>query len=370
MFEGGRRVMSESIDGGSGQQVRVTVDQLIALNDEILALTRSGVPLERGLLDLGADVPGRLSQIATALGERMSRGESLSAALAAAGPSIPRVYRAVVEAGIRSGRLSVALEGLSAYARGYAEARRSIGLALWYPLAVFLLAYGLFLFIVTVIMPRFIGAFNALGVKLDVSLVWLGAIGEYAWYWAPWVPIGLLIFIVGWVGSRRASRIGGAGSFGLLRWFPWIGAMMKGYEAASFADLLALLVEHRVAYPEALTLAGEASGDPALAESSRALAAAVQKGLPPAEALQGSSAFPPLLRWLLATGSQQSDHVAALRQMAERYRGLARFQAEKIRLFLPTILLFGVGGTATFLYAMTLFIPLTSLWHGLAEPIR
>ena len=114
----------------------VTIDQLIALNDEIVALTRAGVPLERGLLDLGSDVPGRLGRIATALGERMSRGESLSEALASSGGGVPRVYRAVVEAGLRSGRLPVALEGLSAYARGYAEARRSIGLALWYPLMV------------------------------------------------------------------------------------------------------------------------------------------------------------------------------------------------------------------------------------------
>jgi hypothetical protein len=55
--------------------------------------------------------------------------------------------------------------------------------------------------------------------------------------------------------------------------------------------------------------------------------------------------------------------------MGERYRSLARFQSEKIRVFLPTILLFGVGGTATLLYALTLFIPLTTLWHGLSEPI-
>src|SRR6186713_2858010 len=95
----------------------VTLDDLIALNDEIVALTRAGVPLERGLLGLGMDVRGRLGRIARTLSERMSRGESLSEALASSGEGIPRVYRAVVEAGVRSGRLPVALEGLAAYAR-------------------------------------------------------------------------------------------------------------------------------------------------------------------------------------------------------------------------------------------------------------
>ena len=143
--------------------------------------------------------------------------------------------------------------------------------------------------------------------------------------------------------------------------------MIRWYEAAGYADLLALLVEHGVPYPEALRLAGEASGDPSFARSSREIAAAVERGLAPAEALKGRSAFPPLLRWLLATAPRQVDLVVALRQTAARYRGEARYQADKIRVFLPTLLLFGVGGMATALYALALFIPLTSLWTSLSS---
>ena len=34
----------------------VTLDQLIALNDEMAALVRAGVPLERGLIEAGRDL--------------------------------------------------------------------------------------------------------------------------------------------------------------------------------------------------------------------------------------------------------------------------------------------------------------------------
>ena len=154
--------------GGGLGAGRVTIDHLIALNDEIVAMTRAGVPIEQGLLDLGSDVPGRLGRIAKALGERMSRGEGLTEALAASGVGAPRVYRAVVEAGVRSGRLSVALEGLSSYARGYSEARRSIGLALWYPLVVLALAYALFLGLATTLMPRFVGRVHGDGLAAEL----------------------------------------------------------------------------------------------------------------------------------------------------------------------------------------------------------
>jgi general secretion pathway protein F len=142
--------------------------------------------------------------------------------------------------------------------------------------------------------------------------------------------------------------------------------MLRGFEAASYADTLALLMEHGVPYPEALVLAGEASGDPGLAASSREVAGVIKRGLPPAEALRGAKAFPPLLRWLLAGGAREGDLIAALRRMAERYRNKARYQSETLRVLLPTALLFGIGATATLLYALALFGPLTTLWTGLS----
>jgi len=358
--------MADEVQNGAGHRP-VTIDELIALNDEIVALTRAGIPLERGLLAAGRDLPGRLRGIATALGERMSRGESLPEALESSGAAVPTVYRAVVEAGLRSGRLSTALEGLAAYARGFAEARRSVILALWYPLLVIVLAYGLFLGIVTLVIPRFVAAFQSFGLPINWSLRLLHRLGEAAWVWGPLLPIGLVLLVAAGAVSGRATALGGGGVFGMLRWLPWTGSMLRGYEAASYADVLALLVEHQVPYPRALVLAGEASGDPAMAGSSRKIAEAVERGLPPGEADDAKSAFPPLLKWLLLGGSREANFVDSLRQMADRYRGKARNRSEALRIFLPTFLLFGLGATATFLYALALFIPLTSLWSSLSN---
>ena len=58
------------------------VDQFIALNDEIAALVRAGVPLPHGLRELGRDVPGRLGAAAEALGHSLESGTNLLDALA------------------------------------------------------------------------------------------------------------------------------------------------------------------------------------------------------------------------------------------------------------------------------------------------
>src|SRR3954471_81507 len=215
MADGGLEV------GGAG---RISVEELGALNDEIAALVRAGVPLERGLLRAGTDLSGGLKRIAQALGARLSRGESLGQALEAEERAIPPLYRAVVEAGARSGRLPAALEGLARYVRSYSEARSSIGVALWYPILVLSLAYALFLGLVIEVIPRFIGAFESLGIEIIGPLRWLERVGELAPYWWPAWPILLLLLAIAWWRSGTAASFQ-TSSWSLIKVFPWMRSM-------------------------------------------------------------------------------------------------------------------------------------------------
>lgn len=361
--------MSDTSRPGGGR-APITLDQLIALNDEVLALTRAGMPLERGLTEAGSDLPGRLRTVTQAVGERLGRGESLAEALESVDAGVPPVYRAVVEAGVRSGRLPIALEGLATYARGYAEARGSIGLALLYPVIVMSLAFGLFLFLMSYVVPKFEALMADLGIAprgLMRVVGWFSGAAPLLW---PVLPVGLLVLLFWWRSTRRAVGLQGGRPLALLRRFPWMGRMLSRFEASSFAELLALLVENGVPYPAALRLAGEASGDPALIRSSGRIAESIERGEPVAEALKHAPSFPPLLRWVVATGQAQGDLPGSLRRMAGQYRSDARFQADKIRVLMPTFLMLALGATATALYALALFGPLTSLWTSLSQPIR
>src|SRR5256885_15473974 len=52
----------------------VTLEQLSALSDEIGALARAGVPLDRGLRELSRDMPGRLGRLAGEMSRRLEAG--------------------------------------------------------------------------------------------------------------------------------------------------------------------------------------------------------------------------------------------------------------------------------------------------------
>ena len=351
----------------------ITLDQLIALNDEIAGLVRAGVPLEPALGELSRDLPGRLGQIAAAVAQRSSRGQSLLEVVSQLSGQFPPVYRAVIEAGLKTGRLPAALEALAGSIRRTAQTRRSVAMAALYPLLVLTVAWGLFAFFAHWIAPQMLRSFAQLDVPGRGLFALLARWGGWAGIWGPVVP--LLIFIlagVWWYCSGRASVAEPRRAARLLGWLPWMGKTLQWSHAATFAEVLALLVESRVPLDEALVLAGEASGNRQTLAAARQMAAAVARG-ESGERLPEIAGFPPLLTWLMAAGPRHSPLgtpalLPALKHAAETYRRRAAHQADLARVFLPVVLTITIGGTATLLYTLTLFVPYTSLLRALGAP--
>ena len=254
---------------------RVTLDQLLALNDEMAALVRAGIPLEQGLTALGQDTPGKLGVFATRLADRLRSGESLAEILQKDELSFPPVWRSVVLAGLRSGHLPAALEGLSQTVRRAAEVRRSIAVSLIYPMVVVAIAFGFLIFSLTFLAPVLAKFYRDLVSRPDPVMNTIGQIGASVHIWAPWVPIVLaLVFLTWWFRSGRAVRsLTGPGRararrflFGRTRPRRWpsVGQALRDGRMATFAELLRLMNDHQVPMPEAVVLAADASGDRAL----------------------------------------------------------------------------------------------------------
>jgi general secretion pathway protein F len=343
----------------------VSLDDLIALNDEIVALIRAGVPLERGLVGLSGDLPGRLRRITAALASRMSQGESLAAAMAAEPQTFPPVYRALVTAGLRCGRLGPVLEGLANSARKLREVRQIMLMALLYPLGVVLLAFGLFTFLVVVLLPAFPPLYDR---RAPTGLEKLLSIGEHASVWGPIVPIAIvLLFALWWYRSSRALVLQTGGSGGILSSMPGVRSLVASAQAASLADVLALLLEQGVPLDEAVQLAAGTVGDPATHAAAQSLAIAVQRGSVAAHDVGRPNGLTPFMRWMITNGQNERTLVPLVRHTAQIYRHRTLRQADWLRTYLPTVLTIGIGGTATLLYCLTVFIPYTDLLKRLAD---
>lgn len=343
----------------------ISLDDLAALNDEMAALIRAGVPLELGL-QAGADLAGRSGEIAGRLSAQLQSGQSLEQILAADEGAFPPVWRAIVLAGLRSGQLDVALQGLSVTSRRLAEQRRSIGLALIYPLIIAALAYAL---VVAIVMsaPVIAAVFRdiaGVGDPLLQGLIWLQE--RWVW-WAATIPLvcGLLL-LIGWRRLGRRSLSAKPAPAGRWHW-PGLRQSLWDDRLASFTETLAVLVRQQVPLQESLVLAADASGDRALIQAAREAAGRLEGG----ERLSGAELIPRplprLLGWLIASDVSGDELSDALSQSAEVHRRRARRAAAWNAMYLPILLTAVLGGTATLLAGLAVLGPVWRLLYALGQ---
>mgnify|MGYP002624791808 CR=1 FL=1 len=347
-----------------------SLDDLTALNDEIIALVRSGVPLERGLTDACHELRGRTGRLVEAVAQRVERGESLDQAVASPELNLPEVYAAIVRAGVRSGRLPAALEQLSTTARRITEMRRIVTMAAMYPLVVTWVGCSLFAWVG----PMWARLMQEAQQVQRVELSWPAQFGiDFAVAAGPyvtWLPPLMLLAIVVWylvVGQVRRTQASTRAWWG--RWLPGLGRLLYYSTAATFCEVLGLLVEHEVPLDEALLLAGATAGDPKLQADAAALAERIKSGQRIDASEQAASRIPGLVRWMLSSSDSSGRSVSAIRTAAEDYHGRAVHLMEWLRIFTPILLVVSIGGVLALVFALTVFGPWTSFIHSVAESV-
>jgi general secretion pathway protein F len=344
----------------------ISLDQFVALNDELAALVRARVPMERALSEIGRDVPGTLGETMRLLASRMSRGETLAQAIAAERERFPGIYHAVVAAGLKAGRLPAALEGLAGFSRQCADLRHAVGAALIYPAILVTLAWSLLLVFVFFVAPQFVRTYDLFRFQPSSALAAFTKMRDSVVYWGPVVPVLLALAGWWWVRSGRVDVLRSAWTQGPLGWFPALRRILLHAQTANFAELLGLLVENQVRLPESLRLAAETTGSSHMAEGVGRLAASLEGGGSLAEGLRRVPAIPPFLCWLIGSGVEAGVLAKSLRHAAATYRETARYQSQLLKVLLPVVLVLAVGATVTAGYALTLFVPFTSLLFELA----
>ncbi len=353
----------------------MSLDDLVVLNDEIASLVRAGVPLELGLSSWGRDLSGPLRKTVATLGESVARGSNLDDALAEESLNIPPVYRAVVTAGLRSGRLPAALESLAESARRVQQLQNAVVLALIYPLLLITLAYSLLLLLLWVVLPAVASVYEA---RPPAYLVAIDRIGDFAARVISIpgtdfvIPVSALpplalwaSVVLWWLRSRQSLVIA---SSSVWRLIPFAGRAMRHARAASLADIFGLLIEHDVPLPVAVRLAATCTGERRLARVTNELAGRLEAGAPPAPEHLQSVGLPPVLALLIANGARQQTLVAMARSAAENDRRRVERDITWLRDWLPVWLIVTLGAAIGVVYCLTFFIPFSQLLQVLGEP--
>jgi type IV pilus assembly protein PilC len=164
---------------GAGKK-KVKLETFLVFNQQFLTLIKAGLPI-LGSLDLLArrqKLPHFRAQLED-VAARVKTGESISQAFEAQG-GFPIVYTTTLLAGERSGNLEEVLQRFLDFQRVSLTFRKKLKASLIYPALLVVMVIGLFIFLITFVVPRFAQLYDQLGTKLPALTTFLLDLGKKA----------------------------------------------------------------------------------------------------------------------------------------------------------------------------------------------
>src|ERR1700723_3779214 len=165
---------------GRSTKKKIKLDMFLIFNQQFLTLIRAGLPILSSL-DLLAKRQKDLGFRAQLedVGSRVKTGESISSAFEAQG-TVPLVYTTTLLAGERSGNLEEVLQRYLDFQRVALTFRKKLTASLIYPAVLVVMVIGLFIFLITFVVPRFAELYEQLGTKLPAITTFLLELGKDA----------------------------------------------------------------------------------------------------------------------------------------------------------------------------------------------
>ncbi len=337
------KVYSLSIAPKEPPRTRLGRSEFLLFNQQLAAITKAGLPLEKALRQTAGDVQsGRLRRAIGELASDLEGGLPLEQAFARHERSFPYLYGQIIKAGVQTGRLSEMLTSLNRHLEMAGETRRILLDALTYPLLVFGMAMAVFTAILAFVVPQFIDLYKDWRSHLPPATELLFWISEHIW--RIWIVLGgtaaVVIVVGGILGASPAGRRWR--EIFLLR-VPVVGRVYHRTNLARLCDALAILVASGCQFPTAIRLAGGASGSPNLRAECDVMAQAVEAGQSLDPNILSLEHVPAVMIYSMRLGSQRNDLESNLYSLSDMYSTQARHLQTNLHALLLPCLIVGVG---------------------------
>jgi type II secretory pathway component PulF len=333
------------------------------VSGHIAEIIEAQLPLESGLAAIAAECSSRrIRKTLLGIAGDLAAGNDLEKVLASRGA--PAELKALVRAGARSGNTGQILEHYVVNVESAVDLRQSMRRGLFYPLLMLLVFSLVGCGVIVWVVPQFASIFAGFDLNLPTVTTWLVTLSDFIVHYGAIVVLGGLASIVA-VAILLRLALGRVLWRRLICRIPLFGPFLRWTALARFSQLLSLLIENRVPLDEALTLAGDASGDAEIQHDCRRMLASVTAGESLESAARKLDRFPTSFVQALTWASRPGGLPEVLQSLGDMYAGRVRAAVAVVVSLLPPLLMLFLGVLMAFL-VVALFMPLISLLNMLS----
>ena len=358
--QAGYHVFSIKTKGGlAGRKRKIKLAPFLIFNQQFLTLVKAGLPIHGSLEMLAKNqknphFAGQLLNVT----ERVKSGESLSTAFEAQG-GFPMVYTTTLLAGERSGNLQEVLERFISFQQVSLSFQKKLTASLIYPAVLICFVTGLFIFLITVVVPSFATLYDGMGIALPWLTVTLLQVGRGAQHYG--LYIGAVVAVVIFLLTRYAKTARGRDQVDRIRvGTPLIGRIWVKYQVALFGRTLSTLLTGGLPLVPSLETAAKSITSHKIAQAVFSSVVLVREGKSLATSLTASKVFPGVALEMIQVGEQTGALPQMLNSVSEFFEeDVSTNMTVLMNLIEPAILL--VMGVFVVTILIALYLPIFSL---------
>ena len=303
--------------GGGG---KVTDKDITLFSRQLATMMKAGVPLLQSfdIVGKGASNPA-VTKLLMDVKMEVETGSSLAAAFRKYPQYFDPLFCNLVQAGEQAGILESLLDRLATYKEKILAIKSKIKSALFYPVAIIVVAFIITAVIMIFVIPAFKEVFRNFGADLPApTLVVLGISDWFVGYWYIIFPVifGTVYgFLVAWKKSLAVQIFMDRLSLKL----PVFGDLVRKSTIARWTRTLSTMFAAGVPLVEALDSVGGASGNYVYSSATKQIQSEVSSGTALTVAMQNANVFPNMVLQMCSIGEETGALDSMLGKVADFY---------------------------------------------------
>jgi type IV pilus assembly protein PilC len=328
---------------------RVKIKDIAVFCRQFHAMLNAGVPIIQCLEILKQQTENtKLKEVITEVCENVRKGNSFSESMKSHRNVFPEILINMVEAGEVSGTLDSVMNRMAVHFEKDNKIKNKIKGTMVYPIILSIVAVGVIIFLLTFVMPTFIGMFESSGVKLPAPTRLLLAISKgIRSYWYILLPVLVgIIYIV----RRYIKTDKGSYAFdGFILKIPVIKTTLKKIATARFTRTLSTLMSSGIPLLQGMEVVARVVGNKVVATGILNAREELQKGAGLAGPIKKMGIFPPMVDSMIKIGEESGTLDDILEKTATFYDDEVEAELQKLVTLIEPLLIVVMGGAVGFI---------------------
>jgi type IV pilus assembly protein PilC len=310
------KIKRQSFRGGRS----VNEKDITFFTRQLATMLKAGVPLLQSFdIIARGHSNARFSRLMLDLKNKVETGSSLSQAFREHPKHFDALYCNLVQAGETAGMLDAILDRLATYKEKILAIKSKIKSALFYPIAVIVVAIVVTWVIMIFVIPAFKSVFASFGANLPWLTQVVIDISDFfvAWWWAMFIAI-----VAVFVGIRLSIKRSESVRFMVHRLslkLPIVGGILEKATIARWTRTLQTMFAAGVPLVESLDAVGGASGNMVYIQATKRIQTDVSTGTSLTNAMSAVNLFPPMVLQMTQIGEESGSLDNMLGKIADFY---------------------------------------------------